>query len=44
MVLIPDWAVGENVLDEAATEGKKDYASALRQTMDDPKKAARCPP
>ena len=39
MVLIPDWAVGENVLDEAATEGKKDYASALRQTMDDPKKA-----
>jgi len=40
MVLIPDWAVGENVLDEAATEGKKDYASALRQTMDDPEKAA----
>lgn len=40
MVLIPDWAVGENVLDEAATEGKKDYASALRQTMDDLEKAA----
>ena len=40
MVLIPDWAVGENILDEAATEGKKDYASALRQTMDDPEKAA----
>ena len=40
MVLIPDWAVGENILDEAATEGKKDYASALRQTMDDSEKAA----
>lgn len=40
MVLIPDWAVGESVLDEDATPGKKDYASALRQTMDDPEKAA----
>ncbi len=40
MVLIPDWAVGENVLDADAAPGKKDYAAALRQTMDDPEKAA----
>ena len=40
MVLIPDWAVGENVLDEDAAPGKKDYASALRKTMDDLEKAA----
>jgi N-acyl-D-amino-acid deacylase len=41
MVLIPDWAVGESVLDEDATPGKKDYASALRQTMDDQEKARK---
>ena len=40
MVLIPDWSVGENILDEDAAPGNKDYAAALRQTMEDPKKAA----
>jgi N-acyl-D-amino-acid deacylase len=40
MVLIPGWAAGVDPLAGDARPGAKDYAAALRKTMEDPEQAA----
>lgn len=41
MVLIPGWAIGADPLEGEATPAARDYAAALRRTMEDAERAAQ---